>query len=82
VRIVQLLILNRSGCPHRRWPDPEGGWGPQVPTCHHPHQRSDRDADYWCPDKADCRDDDPTPRDTPFPPGCPLREGETITRPR
>ncbi len=30
----------------------------------------------WCPDEPGSRTDDPTPQQTPFPPKCPLRDGD------
>lgn len=73
-RVVLLVVEDRRGCPARKEPDPEGGWGPQVPTCEHPEQKA-RGGDYWCPDAVNelsvrFRD--------PFPPTCPLRDGEAV----
>lgn len=81
---IVLHVLSRSGCPHRA--PPNGEWGPQVPTCAHPDRRS-RGGDPWCPNGPNQRTDDiwrtfcgkliPLRL---FPRGCPLREGEEVTR--
>lgn len=75
---IALEVLSRDGCPHRRYPDPEGGWGPQVPTCEHPDRRARR-GDAWCPNDINQRADDPAPHLVDFPPRCPLRDGEIVT---
>lgn len=71
-------VASRDDCPFRRFPDPEGGWGPQVPHCKHP-RREQRGGDPWCPDAPNARDDDPTPELTAYPPKCPLRDIDVVS---
>jgi hypothetical protein len=79
-KTVMLLVVNRDACPVRRMPDPEGGWGPQVPCCEHP-EREARGGDPWCPEIGPHRTDrslDASYGTGPFPRTCPLQPFEVL----
>ncbi len=72
---VTLKVRNRFECPFRKAADPECLGFFSVSSCEHP-KRKGRRGDPWCPDEPGSRTDDPTPQQTPFPPKCPLRDGD------
>ena len=73
--IVHLTVINRWGCPFRVREDSEWLGFFSVSTCAHP-QRKKRGGDSWCPSSPNQRTDDPDPKNTPFPPKCPLRDND------
>ena len=67
-KVVKLVIISKEYCPYRQLPDPEDGWGPQIPTCRHPLRKL-RGHEGWCSNGKE---------NNPFPPTCPISNGETF----
>lgn len=73
-RRLTMVVESREHCPVRAMPDPEGGWGPQVPNCEHP-ERAARGGEPWCPERGRHRTDRSLDAEYgigPFPKTCPL----------